>query len=134
MKPHSAEKKINFKIEAVRIDAGYNTVNIYKKISDINILGAMGFRRGCHQKGKFGKYKFTYIKDWDVYIYLERNYLSYVTTARGGYREMNEGKEIYKRRKETIRRSFTDSKEVQNCVAAVCADLKKSVSDACLQR
>lgn len=47
----------------------------------------MGKRRGCQQKGKFGKYKFTYIKDWDLYICPERNYLEYVTTDRNGYRE-----------------------------------------------
>ena len=47
----------------------------------------MGKRRGCHQKGKYGKYKFKYIPDWDVYICPERNYLEYVTTDRNGYRE-----------------------------------------------
>ena len=35
----------------------------------------------------YGKYKFKYIPDWDVYICPERNYLEYVTTDRNGYRE-----------------------------------------------
>ena len=47
----------------------------------------MGKRRGCQQKGKYGKYKFAYITEWDVYICPERNYLEYVTTDRNGYRE-----------------------------------------------
>jgi len=47
----------------------------------------MGYRRGVQQKGKYSKNKFSYIKDWDVYICPEGNYLEYVITARNGYRE-----------------------------------------------
>ena len=47
----------------------------------------MGKRRGCQQKGKYGKYKFTYIPEWDVYICQEHKYLEYVTTDRNGYKE-----------------------------------------------
>jgi len=116
----------------------------------------MGYRRGCQPKGKYGKYKFRYLPEWDVYICPERCYLSYRTTTRMGYREYSAddshcshcprreeclaekqrwkvlrrhvwedyrdkmyrftktdlGKEIYARRKETIERSFADSKEL----------------------
>lgn len=149
-------EKFGFKVETVGLDAGYNVSNICKQLSDMGIKAAMGKRRGCQQKGKFGKYKFTYIPEWDVYICPERNYLEYVTTDRNGYREYkcknakcttcprreeclsskqttkslrrhvwedyrdeayvfthtDEGKEIYARRKETVERSFADSKEL----------------------
>lgn len=145
-----------FQVEAVGLDAGYNTSAICKQLSDMGIDAAMGTRRGCHQKGKFGKYKFTYIPERNIYICPERNYLEYVTTNRDGYREYKckndrcancprrveclsekqktksllrhiwedykdkayafthtpEGKAIYDRRKETVERSFADSKEL----------------------
>lgn len=145
-----------FPVETVGLDAGYNTAAICKEIYDLGINAAMGKRRGCQAKGKYGKYKYTYLSSWDVYICPERNYLEYVTTDRNGYREYKckndkckncdrremclsakqetksirrhvwedykdkayvfthteSGKEIYKRRKETIERSFADSKEL----------------------
>ena len=149
-------EKFEFDVEAVGLDAGYNVSNICKELHELGINGAIGYRRGCQQKGKYGKWKFTYLKEWDVYICPERNYLEYVTTDRNGYREYkskNErckncqrreeclsakqikksirrhiwedykdicyeftksdvGREIYARRKETIERSFADSKEL----------------------
>lgn len=81
-------EKFGFKVEAVGLDAGYNTSAICKiLLEDFGLQAAMGTRRGCHQKGKYGKYKFKYIPDWDMYICPERNYLEYVTTNRNGYRE-----------------------------------------------
>lgn len=149
-------EKFGFSVEAVGLDAGYNVSNICKQLFEMGIKVAIGNRRGCQPKGKYGKYKFTYIPDWDVYICPERNYLEYVTTDRNGYREYkckngrcatcprrdecltakqstkslrrhiwegykdeaylfthtDEGKEIYARRKETVERSFADSKEL----------------------
>lgn len=149
-------EKFGFSVEAVGLDAGYNVSNICKQLFEMEIKVAIGNRRGCQPKGKYGKYKFTYIPDWDVYICPERNYLEYVTTDRNGYREYkckngrcatcprrdecltakqstkslrrhiwegykdeaylfthtDEGKEIYARRKETVERSFADSKEL----------------------
>lgn len=149
-------EKFGFKVEAVGLDAGYNTAALCKQIYDLGINAAMGKRRGCQQKGKYGKYKFKYLPEWDIYICPERNYLEYVTTDRNGYREYkckndkcascphkeeclsakqntkslrrhvwedykdamyvfthtDEGKAIYQRRKETIERSFADSKEL----------------------
>jgi hypothetical protein len=79
--------KFGFKVETVGLDAGYNAANICKELHEMEINGATGYRRGCQQKGKYGKWKFTYLKEWDVYICPERNYLEYVTTDRDGYRE-----------------------------------------------
>ena len=149
-------EKFKFEVEKVGLDAGYNVSNICRQLHDLGIQAAMGKRRGVQQKGKYGKYKFVYLKEWDVYICPERNYLEYVTTNRNGYREYKcknhrcatcprreqcltkkqktkslsrhvwedfkdeayvfthteEGKKIYARRKETVERSFADSKEL----------------------
>ena len=81
-------KTFGFKVETVGLDAGYNTSAICKiLLKDLKLKAAMGKRRGCQQKGKYGKYKFKYIPQWDVYICPERNYLEYVTTDRNGYKE-----------------------------------------------
>ena len=73
-------KTFGFKVETVGLDAGYNTSAICKiLLKDLKLKAAMGKRRGCQQKGKYGKYKFKYIPHWDVYICPERNYLEYVT-------------------------------------------------------
>ena len=148
--------KWGFNVKAVGLDAGYNTSAICKQIYDLGIEPAMGKRRGCQQKGKFGKYKYTYLPEWDIYICPEHNYLQYTTTNRQGYKEYkckndrcascprremclsakqttksirrhvwedfkdkawkfthtDYGKQIYARRKETIERSFADSKEL----------------------
>ena len=167
--------KFGFEVETVGLDAGYNVANICKKLHGMSINGAMGYRRGCQQKGKYAKWKFKYLKEWDIYICPERNYLEYVTTDREGYREYkakNErcktcprreeclsakqakksirrhvwedykdicyaftkteaGKEIYARRKETIERSFADSKELHGLRYCRMRGREK-VSEQCL--
>ena len=167
--------KFGFNVEVVGLDAGYNTAALCKQIHDLGIKAAMGKRRGCQQKGKYGKYKFTYIPEWDVYICPEHNYLEYVTTDRDGYREYrckndrcatcphkgeclsakqktkslrrhvwedykdaayvfthtDEGKAIYQRRKETIERSFADSKELHGLRYCHLRGLAK-VEEQCL--
>lgn len=168
-------EKFGFDVETVGLDAGYNTAAICKQIYDLGIHAAMGTRRGCQQKGKYGKYKFAYIPEWDIYICPERNYLEYVTTDRNGYREYkckNDrcascphreeclsakqktkslrrhvwenykdeayrfthtdcGKLIYQRRKETIERSFADSKELHGLRYCRLRGLAK-VEEQCL--
>jgi transposase len=79
--------KFGFETEYVGLDAGYNTNILCRDLSRMEIEAAMGYRRGCQPKGKYGKYKFAYLPEWDVYICPERCYLSYRTTSRLGYRE-----------------------------------------------
>lgn len=169
------KEKFGFEVEAVGLDAGYNTVKICKDLSEMGIMGAMGYRRGCQAKGKYGKYKFMYVSEWDVYICPERCYLEYRTTDRDGCREYRaresrcascprreecitekqkgrtirrhvwedykdmmydftkteEGKKIYSRRKETIERSFADSKELHGLRYCHMRGQQK-VSEQCL--
>ena len=168
-------QKFGFNVTCVGLDAGYNVSSICKSLHDMNIQAAMGKRRGCQQKGKFGKYKFVYLPEWDVYICPERKYLEYVTTNRSGYKEYKckgdhcaacprreeclsakqqrkslfrhvwenfkdmaytythtpEGKKIYARRKETIERSFADSKELHGLRYCRMRGLYK-VTEQCL--
>lgn len=148
--------KFGFEVKTVGLDAGYNTAPICHRLSELGIASAMGKRRGCQQKGKYGKYKFKYDPENEIYVCPEGNILSYVTTNRNGYKEFKcekgkcencprrgeclsakqkskklyrhvwedakdmaynfthteKGKKIYGRRKETIERSFADSKEL----------------------
>lgn len=164
-----------FMVRYVGLDAGYNVSNICKYLYDMGIEAAMGKRRGCQQKGKYGKYKFHYLPDWDVYICPEHKYLEYVTTDRNGYKEYKckgdrcancprreeclsakqerkslrrhvwedykdmaytfthteKGKNIYKRRKETVERSFADSKELHGLRYCRMRGLSK-VAEQCL--
>lgn len=169
------KEKFGFEIENVGLDAGYNVSNICRELVELGINAAMGYRRGCHQKGKYSKYKFEYLKEWDVYICPERNYLEYVTTNKNGYREYKckndrctnclrreeclsakqkrksifrhvwedykdivyeftkteKGKQIYAHRKETIERSFADSKELHGLRYCRMRGIKK-VNEQCL--
>ena len=80
-------QKFGFRVKAVGLDAGYNVSSVCKALWEMGLQAAMGKRRGCQQKGTYGKYKFTYLKEWDIYICPEHNYLEYVTTNRDGYKE-----------------------------------------------
>ena len=168
-------EKFGFDVKYVGLDAGYNVSNICKYLYDMGIQAAMGKRRGCQQKGKYGKYKFHYLPERDVYICPEHKYLEYVTTDRNGYKEYKckgdscancprreeclsakqerkslrrhvwedfkdmayefthteKGKKIYKRRKETVERSFADSKELHGLRYCRMRGLSK-VAEQCL--
>jgi transposase len=74
-------EKFGFEVKAVGLDVGYNTNKICRELAQMGIMGAIAYRRGCQAKGKYSKYKFQYIKEWDVYICPERCYLEYRTTV-----------------------------------------------------
>lgn len=149
-------EKFGFKPEVASADAGYNSAVVCKEVYEMGLMGVFGYRRSPSAKGKYSKYKFKYIHEWDIYICPEGKYLEYRTTNREGYREYkmqecicnccprkeecltakqkskslfrhiwedykdifrayaltDEGKSIYAHRKETIERSFADSKEL----------------------
>lgn len=165
----------DFKVKYVGLDAGYFTNYICKGLSDRNILYAIATKLGPHEKGKYTKNKFQYIKEWDVYACPNNYFLKYKTTTRQGYKEYvcdkeicsncilkdkcltgksefrtirrhvweeykdkniaflktDKGKRIYKRRKETIERSFADSKELHGLRYCRFRGLSK-VSEQCL--
>jgi transposase len=164
-----------FNVKYVGLDAGYFTNHICKGLADRNIISAIAFRLGPHEKGKYTKNRFQYIKEWDVYACPNNYFLKYKTTTRQGYKEYvcdketcscckfknscltgktefrtirrhvweefkerniaflktDKGKRIYKRRKETIERSFADSKELHGLRYCRFRGLAK-VSEQCL--
>lgn len=168
-------EKFKFDVRYVGLDAGYFTNPICKGIAVRNITSAIAYRRGPHEKGKYTKNKFQYVKEWDVYACPNNCFLKYKTTTREGYKEYvsdkticsgcihksscltgktefrtirrhvweefkekniaflktDKGKRIYKRRKETIERSFADSKELHGLRYCRFRGLDK-VSEQCL--
>lgn len=167
--------RFGFNVKYAGLDAGYFTNNICKGIVDRKITPVIAYRLGPHVKGKYTKNKFTYIKEWDVYVCEEKQFLTYKTTTREGYKEYccnentcnvcpkrhlclsdkakfrtirrhvweeykelnvnfmktNKGKSIYKRRKETIERSFADSKNWHGLRYSRMRGIK-NVSEQCL--
>jgi hypothetical protein len=168
-------KRFSFEVKYVGLDAGYLTNLICKRIEERKIKGAIGFRLGPHEKGKYTKYKFQYVKELDVYMCEDLRTLTYRTTTKEGYKEYvsnpeyckkcqykdkcltgkndrrtirrhvweehkensikftktDKGKLIYKRRKETVERSFADSKELHGLRYCRMRGIKK-VSEQCL--
>lgn len=47
--------KLGFEVKYIGLDAGCSISNICKYLYDMGIQAAMGHRRGCQQKGKYGK-------------------------------------------------------------------------------
>jgi len=61
-------KRFGFKVKYVGLDAGYFTNPICKRIAERNIQATIGFRCSPHEKGKYTKYKFQYVKELDAYV------------------------------------------------------------------
>jgi transposase len=168
-------KKFGFNVKYVGLDAGYFTNVICKGIADRSITSAIATRLGPHEKGKYTKNKFVYVKEWDAYACPFNCFLKYKTTTRQGYKEYvcdkefcysciykdlcltgknefrtirrhvweeykeknaaflktDKGKRVYKRRKETIERSFADSKNLHGLRYARFRGLE-NVREQCL--
>lgn len=80
-------KKFNFNTKYVVADAGYSTNPICKRLSEKSYRAVLGFRLGPHVKGKFTKYRFQYVKEFDGYVCPNQYLLKYKTTTRQGYKE-----------------------------------------------
>ena len=87
-------EKFGFEVKAVGLDAGYNTTGICRKLSQLGIEGALGRRRGCHAKGRWGKYRYIFERESDRYICPAGGELVYVTTDRLGYRHYRADKTL----------------------------------------
>jgi transposase len=78
--------KFGFEVAAVGIDAGYNTFPVCKGLDELGIEAAIGRRRAGHPKGVWGKHRFDYDRDADIYRCPQGAVLAYATTDRHGYR------------------------------------------------
>ena len=79
-------ERFGFTVEAVGLDAGYNTAAICKGLEDRNIFGVVAHRSHIPVKGRMAKHKYRYDADADCYICPNNRQLRYQTTERGGYR------------------------------------------------
>jgi len=80
-------ERFNLPIEAVGLDAGYDTAAICKGLEDRKIFGVIGRWRPPHRKGFFFKRDFKYYRKPDHYLCPAGQVLRYTTTNRLGFRE-----------------------------------------------
>ena len=70
------------------VDAGYhNAPTAYLLFEKIGIQGVIGYRRHTHAAEHYGKYRFRYDSEFDMYICPEKQPLYWKTTTREGYRQ-----------------------------------------------
>lgn len=168
-------QRFGFTVEAVALDAGYQTAAICKGLNDRSIYGVIAYRRPSPRRGYLRKREFVYDEYYDCYLCPQDQVLRYRTTDRGGYRHYasepqqcagcvlfdrcvssasgrktvtrhvwqdhveqvdehrlsEKGKRIYKRRKETVERSFADAKQLHGHRYARMRGLSK-VREQCL--
>lgn len=68
-------------------DAGYHNAAIAHLLEKNGIQGVIGYRRHTHAGEHYGKYRFQYDYEHDVYICPEKRHLYWRTTTREGYRQ-----------------------------------------------
>lgn len=78
--------RFGFTVEAVGLDAGYNTAAISKGLEDRNIFGVVAHHGYTPVKGRMPKRKYRYDPVEDCYICPNNCRLNYQTTERGGNR------------------------------------------------
>ena len=149
------KKTFGFDIKKYGVDSGYLTLDIKKYFIDNNIFGVFGYRRTGTPESRKEKSQYIYIKEEDYYMNKEtgeiltykgkiekngyKSYESYdgKTVVRRHIKEewneifrdnrlSEEGKELYKRRKEHIERSFADSKQNHGYRYAMYKGVKKN--------
>ena len=69
------------------LDAGYHNARVAHQLVKQGIQGVLGYRRHTHKGAHFGKYRFTYDLERNVYICPEKHLLTHRTTNREGHRE-----------------------------------------------
>lgn len=144
-----------FNIKRCAADSGYDTLDIKKYFIDNDIFGVLGYRRHGTKESRQEKSKYYYEKKLDIYVEKETGeVLEYRGTIdRNGYKKYQnenktkiirrhikeqwnekfrenrlseEGKELYKFRKEKVERSFADSKNNHGYRYAMYRGLKKN--------
>ena len=150
------EKRLGYLPKYMGVDAGYHSAATCHQMIRKGIQPVVGYRRHTHKGAHFGKYRFQYIPERNVYLCPEKKELTWRTTNREGYREYwsnskdckhcprreqcfgasttrrlvtrhvwqndleaadtftksDNGKRIYRWRKETIEISFAEAKEL----------------------
>jgi len=79
-------------------DAGYHNAAIAHLLEENEIQGVIGYRRHTFKTDYYGKWRFIYDPEYDLFSCPEKHYLYWKTTDREGYREY-----------------YSDSKTCKNC-------------------
>lgn len=145
----------DFHIKKYAVDSGYLTLDIKKYFIDNDIFGVFGYRRYGTPESRQEKKKYEYIRELDIYYEKETGeVLEYKGNIdRNGYKKYEnldktkiqrrhiheewnelftknrlskEGKELYKKRKDHVERSFADSKQNHGYRYAMYKGVKKN--------
>ena len=81
------KNRLGYLPEYMGLDAGYHNAAIAHLLQKNKIQGVIGYRRHTHPEDHYGKYRFRYDFEHDVYICPEKKYLYWRTTTREGYRQ-----------------------------------------------
>lgn len=81
------ERRMGALPEFMGLDAGYHNSIICKQLYNKGIQGVIGYRRHTHKGEHYGKYRFLYDRERNVYLCPEKHELQHKTTNRNGYRE-----------------------------------------------
>ena len=73
--------------EYMGLDAGYHSAWIAHLLTCKGIQAVIGYRRHTHKTQSYGKYRFKYNDEFDVYTCPEKHHLYWRTTTRDGYRQ-----------------------------------------------
>ena len=84
---NDVEKRLGHLPKYMGVDAGYHTAPTCHQIASRGVQPVVGYRRHTHKGEHFGKYRFLYDKERNVYICPEKHELTWRTTNREGYRE-----------------------------------------------
>ena len=149
------KRTFGFDIKRYGVDSGYLTLDIKKYFIDNNIFGVFGYRRYGTQESRKERNKYEYVKELDIYYEKETGevleykgkidrlgYKTYINESKDKkvmrhiHEEWNDifkenrisedGKELYKRRKEHVERSFADSKQNHGYRYAMYKGIKKN--------
>lgn len=84
---NDVEKRLGHLPKYMGVDAGYHAAPTCHQTASRGIQAVVGYRRHTHKGEHFGKYRFLYNKERDVYICPEKRGLTWRTTNREGCRE-----------------------------------------------
>lgn len=81
------EKRLDHLPAFMGVDAGYHNAPTCHQIASRGIQPVVGYRRHTHKGEFYGKYRFTYDPQRNVYVCPQKQELTWRTTNREGYRE-----------------------------------------------
>lgn len=81
------KQRLSYLPKYMGLDAGYHSAWVAHLLETNGIQGVIGYRRHTHKTEHYGKYRFKFDWDSDVYVCPEKKLLNWKTTTRQGYRQ-----------------------------------------------